>query len=96
MHLSHAKVGFCDFLQSLFAVTCHYSRSAMQAILSILALSLYFTDSNVLGELTLTTMAVMAVMTTATDDTTRRRRRRRRRRQGRWRQQRRRAHSTIN
>jgi hypothetical protein len=23
MHLSHAKVGFRDFLQSLFAVTCH-------------------------------------------------------------------------
>jgi hypothetical protein len=44
MHLSHAKVGFCDFLQSLFAVTCHSSRSAMQAILPILALSLYFTD----------------------------------------------------
>ena len=44
MHLSHAKVGFCDFLQSLFAVTCHSSRLAMQAILPILALSLYFTD----------------------------------------------------
>ncbi len=44
MHLSHAKVGFRDFLQSLFAVTCHSSQSAMQAILPILALSLYFTD----------------------------------------------------
>jgi hypothetical protein len=44
MHLSHAEVGFCDFLKSLFAVTCHSSRSAMQAILPILALSLYFTD----------------------------------------------------
>jgi hypothetical protein len=44
MHLSHAEVGFRDFLQSLFAVTCHSSRSAMQAILPILALSLYFTD----------------------------------------------------
>jgi hypothetical protein len=31
MHLSHAKVVFRDFLQSLFAVTCHSSRSAMQA-----------------------------------------------------------------
>ena len=44
MHLSHAKVGFCEFLQSLFAVTCHSSRSAMQAILPILALSFYFTE----------------------------------------------------
>ncbi len=44
MHLSHAEVGFRDFLQSLFAVTCHSSWSAMQAILPILALSLYFTD----------------------------------------------------
>jgi hypothetical protein len=44
VHLSHAKVGFCDFLQSLFAVTCHSSWSAMQAILPILAPSLYFTD----------------------------------------------------
>ena len=44
MHLSHAKVDFCDFVQSLFAVTCHSSWSAMQAILPILALSLYFTD----------------------------------------------------
>jgi hypothetical protein len=44
MHLSHAEVGFCEFLQSLFAVTCHSSRSAMQAILPILALSFYFTD----------------------------------------------------
>ncbi len=44
MRLSHAEVGFCDFLQSLFAVTCHSSQSAMQAILPILALSLYFTD----------------------------------------------------
>ncbi len=44
MHLSHAEVGFHVFLQSLFAVTCHSSRLAMQAILPILALSLYFTD----------------------------------------------------
>ena len=44
MHLSHAEVGFRDFLQSLFAVTCHSSRSAMQVILPILALSLYFTN----------------------------------------------------
>ena len=44
MHLSHAEVGFRDFIQSLFAVTCQSSRSAMQAILPILALSLYFTD----------------------------------------------------
>jgi hypothetical protein len=44
MHLSHAEVGFRDFLQSLFAVSCHSSWSAMQAILPILALSLYFTD----------------------------------------------------
>jgi hypothetical protein len=44
MHLSHAEVGFRDFLQSLFAVTCHSSWSAMQAILPILALSFYFTD----------------------------------------------------
>ena len=44
MHLSHAEVGFRDFIQSLFAVTCYSSRSAMQAILPILALSLYFTD----------------------------------------------------
>jgi hypothetical protein len=44
MHLSHAGKGFRDFLQSLFAVTCHSSRSAIQAILPILALSLYFTD----------------------------------------------------
>ncbi len=44
MHLSHAKWGFGNFIQSLFAVTCYSSRSAMQAILPILALSLYFTD----------------------------------------------------
>jgi hypothetical protein len=44
MQLSHAEVGFCDFLQSLFAVTCHSSWSAMQVILPMLALSLYFTD----------------------------------------------------
>ena len=44
MLLSHAEVGFCDFLQSLFAVTCHFTRSAMQVILPALALSLYLTD----------------------------------------------------
>ena len=48
MQLQHApqscKVGFCDFLQSLFAVTCHSSQSVMQAILPVLALSLYLTD----------------------------------------------------
>jgi hypothetical protein len=46
MHLSHAEVGSCHFLQSFFAVSCHFSRIAMQAILPIFALSLYFTDSN--------------------------------------------------
>jgi hypothetical protein len=40
-------VGFCDFLQSLFAVTCHSSWSSLQAILPIFALSLYVTDGNV-------------------------------------------------
>ena len=35
IHLSHAEVGFCDFLQSLFAVTCHSFWSVMQAILPI-------------------------------------------------------------
>ena len=44
MHLSHAKVGFHDFLQSLFAVTCHSAWSAMQVILPALALSFYLTD----------------------------------------------------
>jgi hypothetical protein len=44
MHLSHAEVDFRDFLQSLFAVTCHSSWLAMQAMLPMLALSLYFTD----------------------------------------------------
>ena len=44
MHLSHAEVGFHYFLQSLFAVTCHSTRLAMQAILPALALSLYLTD----------------------------------------------------
>jgi hypothetical protein len=39
MHLSHAEVGFRDFLQSFFAVTCHSSWSAMQVILPMLALS---------------------------------------------------------
>jgi hypothetical protein len=46
IHLSHAKVGFCHFLQNLFAVSCHSSQSAMQAILPVFALSLYFMDSN--------------------------------------------------
>ena len=43
MHLSHAEVGFCDFLHCLFALTCHSSRSVMQAILPILGVSLYLT-----------------------------------------------------
>jgi hypothetical protein len=46
IHLSHAEVGFCHFLQNLFAVTCHSSWSVMQAILLVFALSLYFTDNN--------------------------------------------------
>ena len=44
MHLSYSEVGFRDFLQSLYAVTCHSTRLAMQAILPALALSLYLTD----------------------------------------------------
>ena len=39
MHLSHAEVGFRNFLQCFFAVTCHSSWSAMQVILPMLALS---------------------------------------------------------
>jgi hypothetical protein len=49
IHLSHAEVGFRDFLQSLFAVTCHSSWSLLQAILPIFALSLYVTNGNIDG-----------------------------------------------
>ena len=63
MHLSHTEVGFRDFIQSLFAVTCQSSRSAMQAI------SRYLPSPFILlmGGMT-TTMAVTAVMATTTRD----------------------------
>ena len=66
MHLSHAEVGFRDFLQSLFAVTCHSSWLAMQAMLPMLALSLYFTD----GENDNDDNRVMAVTATTVTATT--------------------------
>jgi hypothetical protein len=69
IHLSHAKVGFCDLLQSLLAVTCHSSGSVLQAILPIFALSLSFTDGNTNGGGgTTTTQMGTAVMVTTTKD----------------------------
>ena len=44
MHLSYSEVGFRVFLQSLYASTCHSARSAIQAILPALTLSLYLFD----------------------------------------------------